>query len=157
MSETSVTATIDASREAIYRAFTEPAALEAWQAPGEMTATAHSFDLRPGGGYEMTLRYPESEPGAPGKTTEHEDRYTARFVEVDPPARIVQAIVFDSDDPAFAGEMTMTVSLETVVGGTAVTISYAGTPSGIRPEDNEAGTRMSLEKLAAYVGGQPPS
>lgn len=155
MRDTSVTSIIDSPREAIYRAFTDPNALQAWQAPGEMTATVHSFDLRPGGGYEMTLRYPESEAGAPGKTTEQEDRYTARFVELDPPARIVQVIVFDSDDPLFAGEMTMTVSLEEVEGGTAVTIAYAGTPPGIRPEDNEAGTRMSLEKLAAYIGGQP--
>jgi uncharacterized protein YndB with AHSA1/START domain len=157
MSDTSVTSIIGAPREAIYRAFTDPAALEAWQAPGEMTATVHSFDLRPGGGYEMTLRYLESEDGAPGKTTTHEDRYTARFVELDPPVRIVQAIVFDTEDPALMGEMTMTVTLDAVEGGTAVTISFAGTPPGIRPEDNETGTRMSLEKLAAYVGGQVSS
>jgi uncharacterized protein YndB with AHSA1/START domain len=105
----------------------------------------------------MSLRYPDSEGGSPGKTTDHEDRYTARFVELDPPVRIVQAIVFDTDDPAFAGEMTMTVTLQVVEGGTPVTIAYAGTPPGIRPEDNEAGTRMSLEKLAAYVASELPS
>ena len=66
----------------------------------------------------------------------------------------MQVIVFDSDKPMFAGEMTMTITLEEVEDGTAVTIAYAGTPSGIRPEDNEEGTRMSLDKLAAYVGGQ---
>jgi uncharacterized protein YndB with AHSA1/START domain len=157
MTDTSVTSIIGAPREVIYRAFTDPAALEAWQAPGEMTATVHAFDLRPGGGYEMTLRYPNSEGGSPGKTTDHEDRYTARFVELVPPSRLVQAIVFDTEDPAFMGEMTMTVTLDAVEGGTAVTIAFAGTPPGIRPEDNETGTRTSFEKLAAYVGGQVSS
>jgi hypothetical protein len=99
----------------------------------------------------MTLRYPESTAGAPGKTTEREDRYSSRFVELDPPRRVVQAIRFDAADPAFGGEMTMTVSLVEVEGSTAVTISYANVPPGIRPEDNEAGSRMSLEKLAAYL------
>lgn len=157
MADTSVTSIIDAPREAIYRAFTEPEALEQWQAPGEMTATIHAFDLRSGGGYEMTLRYPDSEIGSPGKTTEQEDRYTARFVELVPPSRIVEAIDFESDDPAFAGEMTMTITLDAVEGGTAVTIAFDGTPPGIRPEDNEAGTRMSLEKLAAYLTGEASS
>ena len=149
-----VTLVIDAPPGTIYRAFTSPDALEAWQAPGEMTATVHRFDLRTGGGYEMSLRYPESTPDAPGKTTDHEDRYTARFVELVPQERIVQAIRFDTVDPAFAGEMTMTVTLAECAGGTAVTIAYANVPPGIRPEDNEAGTRMSLEKLAAWVASQ---
>jgi hypothetical protein len=32
-----------------------------------------------------------------------------------------------------------------------VTIAFANIPPGIRPEDNDAGTRSSLEKLARYV------
>jgi Activator of Hsp90 ATPase homolog 1-like protein len=54
-------------------------------------------------------------------------------------------------DPAFAGEMTMVVTLEEKDGGTEVTLLFENIPPGIRPEDNEAGTRSSLEKLARYV------
>jgi len=32
-----------------------------------------------------------------------------------------------------------------------VTILFENIPPGIRPEDNEAGSRSSLEKLARYV------
>lgn len=60
----------------------------------------------------------------------------------------MQVITFDTTDPAFAGEMTMTITLAERDGATEVTIAYAGVPSGIRPEDNELGTRLSLEKLA---------
>ena len=99
----------------------------------------------------MSLFYPSSEPVYRGKTSEREDRFTARFVELTYPTRIVQAITFDSADPAFAGEMTMVVTFEERDGGTEVTIVFENIPPGIRPEDNEAGTRSSLEKLAGYV------
>ena len=34
---------------------------------------------------------------------------------------------------------------------TTVSIVFKDIPPGIRPEDNEAGTRSTLEKLARYV------
>ena len=142
---------IKAPREALYRAFTDPAALAVWLAPGEMTGRIHEFDGRVGGGYNMSLFYPASEEVYCGKTSEGEDRFTARFVELKPPARVVQAISFDSDDPAFSGEMTMVVTLEERDDGTEVTILFENIPPGIRPEDNDEGTRSSLEKLARYV------
>lgn len=142
---------IDAPREAVYRAFTDPVALVAWQVPGEMTAKVHAFDARVGGGYRMSLFYPASGQETRGKTSEREDRYTARFVDLTPPARIVQAITFDSQDPAFSGEMTLVVTLEEANGATEVTMAFENIPAGIRPEDNDAGTRSSLAKLAHHV------
>ena len=141
---------INAQRSAIYRAFTDPEALVAWQAPGNMTAKVHAFDARPGGGYRMSLFYPTSEEGSPGKSAEREDRYRARFVELSP-ERIVEAITFETDDPAFAGEMTMVITLAAQDGGIDVTIRFEDLPPGIAPADNEAGTRSSLEKLARFV------
>ncbi|GHO85727.1 SRPBCC family protein [Dictyobacter formicarum] len=142
---------IKATPEALYRAFTDPAALAVWLVPGDMTGEVHSFDYRVGGGYQMSLYYPSSEKTIRGKTSEREDRYTARFVELTPPERIVEAITFDSVDPALAGEMIMVVTLEAENDGTTVSILFKDLPSGIRPEDNEVGTQSSLEKLARYV------
>ena len=99
----------------------------------------------------MSLYYPPSEETSRGKTSEREDRYTARFVELTPPRRIVEAITFDAVDPAFSGEMIMEVTFEGEDGGTTVSIVFKDIPPGIRPEDNEAGTRETLEKLARYV------
>ena len=148
---TRTSAVIKAPREALYRAFTDPAALAVWLSPGEMTGRVHKFDARVGGGYRMSLFYPASEQPSHGKTAEREDRFTARFVELTPPTSIVQAISFDSVDPAFAGEMIMAVTFEERDGGTEVTIAFERIPPGIRPEDNDAGTRSSLEKLARFV------
>ena len=142
---------IKASREDLYRAFTEPETLASWLAPEGMTGKIHEFDGRVGGGYRMSLYYPPSEQEHLGKTSEREDLYTARFVELTPPERIVEAINFDSPDPVFAGEMTMIVTLEGREGGTEVTISFENIPPGISPKDNDTGTRSSLEKLARLV------
>jgi uncharacterized protein YndB with AHSA1/START domain len=45
---------IKAPCEALYRAFTDPAALAVWLSPGEMTGKVHAFDARVGGGYRMS-------------------------------------------------------------------------------------------------------
>jgi uncharacterized protein YndB with AHSA1/START domain len=152
MGHTRTSRVINAPRDVLYRAFTDPAALEAWLAPAGMSGKVHAFTARVGGGYDMSLFYPASGQMPHGKTSAREDRFTARFVELEPPARIVQAIRFDSPDAAFAGEMTMVVTFEEKREGTEVTIVFDHIPPGIRPEDNDAGTRSSLEKLARYVG-----
>jgi uncharacterized protein YndB with AHSA1/START domain len=139
---------IKARPEQLYDAFMDPAALVAWLPPGEMTGKIHAFDARVGGGYRMSLFYPPDERTFRGKTSEREDMVDVRFVELTPPRRIVEAVTFVSTDPALAGEMTITVTFEAVAGGTEVTFLCENLPPGLRPEDNDAGTRLSLEQLA---------
>jgi len=45
----------------------------------------------------------------------------------------------------------MEVSLNPEKGGTEVTVVFKNVPSSIRPEDNEKGARLLLEKLSRYV------
>lgn len=144
---------IDASAEALYRAFTDAEALEQWLAPGDMTGKVHQFELREGGGYIMSLYYPETEGEATGKSGGKEDRYCARFVELRPNKRIVEAIEFDTRDARFMGEMIMEVGFVPEAKGTRVEITFTNIPPGIRPEDNEKGTELTLDKLARYVRG----
>src|SRR5688572_6431028 len=87
---------IQAPPEKIYKALTDPKALQSWQAPESMTAKVHHFDLRVGGGYAMSLYYPETEKEMTGKTTAKEDRFTARYVELIPDKKIVQVIQFNT-------------------------------------------------------------
>ena len=145
-----------ASPERVYRAFVDPAELLAWLPPGEMTGQFHEFDARVGGGYVMSLFYPESETGNRGKTAEREDRVRVRFTELSPSHRIVEAITFESDDPAFAGEMTLTVTIDPAPDGANVTLLFENLPPGLRPEDNEAGSRQSLEQLARHFAIKTP-
>lgn len=84
-----------------------PEALAVRLAPHGMTGRLHEFDGSEGGGYRMSLFYPADVEGSPGKTFELEDRFSVRSVELSAPRRIVEAITFESDDSAFAGEMRM--------------------------------------------------
>ena len=63
----------------------------------------------------------------------------------------MQAVEFVSDDPAFAGTMTMTWEVAAHPGGTEVTIRATDVPEGISAEDHAAGLSSSLAQLAAYV------
>jgi uncharacterized protein YndB with AHSA1/START domain len=139
---------IRARPEDVYASFVDPAALLAWLPPAEMTGKMHEFDARVGGGYRMSLFYPSTERVFRGKTADREDRVNVRFVEMEPPRRLVEAITFDSPDPAFSGEMRMTATFEEVPGGTDVTMLFTNLPPGLRAEDNEAGARLSLGQLA---------
>src|SRR5438874_9283217 len=112
MASTQNSRNIKASKEAIYRAFTNPEALAIWLAPNTMTGKVHHFDLRIGGGYQMSLFYKNREDDKNGKTAGNEDRFTARFIELTPFTKIIQAINFESDKPEFSGEMIMEITIE---------------------------------------------
>src|SRR5262245_15583720 len=150
---TLVSRVVDAPPEAVYRAFLDQAAVVAWLPPGSMTGVVHAYDAREGGAFSMSLVYPESERSSRGKTTERTDTFRGRFVELVPNERIVWATRFDSADPSFAGEMTVRWMLEPTGSATKVTVLCENIPLGIRPQDNEAGCRATLEKLAAFLGG----
>ena len=139
---------INARPDELYAAFLDPDALVAWLPPAGMTGCIHELDARVGGGYRMSLFYPPTERTFRGKTAEREDMVDVRFLELVPPRRIVESVRFVTDDPVFLGEMTLTVTFGDVPRGTEVTLLFENLPPGLRPEDNDAGARMSLEQLA---------
>ena len=79
------------------------------------------------------------------------DIVEARYVEVVPDVRVVQAVDFVSDDPVFAGTMTMTWEVTDVEGGTRIDITAKDVPDGISAEDHATGLASSLTNLAEYL------
>jgi uncharacterized protein YndB with AHSA1/START domain len=148
---TRVSRRIAASPAALYTAFMDPEALVDWLPPGNMTGHIHAFNPTVGGGYQMSLFYPLEEKSHRGKTRENKDLVTVRFEELTPPRRIVETVRFHSDDPAFQGTMTCVINFDEVASETEVTFLCNNLPPGLRPEDNEAGCRLSLEQLARHV------
>ncbi len=139
-----------ASPARVWAALVDPDALLAWLPPGEMTGRFERFDARPGGSYRMVLTYADAS-GAPGKATAESDIVEARFVDIVPGERVIQAVDFISDDPAYTGTMTMTWEVTAVDAGTRVDIVAEDVPDGISAEDHAAGLASSLANLAAYV------
>ena len=141
---------IAAPLDRVYAALVDPEALTAWLPPDGMSGRFERFDARPGGSYRLVLTYADAS-SARGKATADSDIVEARFVDVVPGVRVVQAVDFVSDDPAHAGAMTMTWEVTAVDAGTRVDIRADDVPAGISAKDHAVGLASSLANLATYL------
>ena len=141
---------IAAPLDRVYAALVDPEALTVWLPPDGMSGQFERFDARPGGSYRLVLTYADAST-ARGKTTADADVVEARFIDVVPRSRVVQAVDFVSDDPAQAGTMTMTWEVTAVEHGTRVEFRAENVPVGISAEDHAAGMNSSLANLAAHL------
>lgn len=148
---TRVSRLIKAPREVVYRAFLEPDAVASWLPPDGMKGQVHVLEPRVGGKFRVSLTYLNPEESLGGKTSADTDTTQGRFVELIPKEKIVWMTEFESEQPEFAGEMKIIWSLADADGGTEVTVVCEDIPVGIRLEDNELGSKLSLQKLAAFV------
>jgi uncharacterized protein YndB with AHSA1/START domain len=140
---------IAAPRHDVYRALLDPEAVGRWKVPEGMTSEIHRFEPCEGGAFRVSLTY--EAPGRAGKTAERTDTYAGCFTRLVPNQLVVEAIEFETADPSLQGQMTVTTTLADGRGGTLLTLVHEGLPSGVRPEDNELGTRQALDKLAAML------
>jgi uncharacterized protein YndB with AHSA1/START domain len=141
---------IAAPTDRVYAALVDPDALAAWLPPDGMSGRFERYDARPGGSYRLVLTYADASK-APGKATADSDIVEARFVDLVPGVRVVQAVDFVSEDPAYAGTMTMTWEVTAAGTGTRVEIRADDVPAGVSAEDHAAGLASSLANLAAYL------
>lgn len=139
---------IRAPSAVIYRALSTPEAVESWMPPQGMTGRMLAFDFREGGVYRLRLTCDEPPPGR-GKTSDDADEVEVRFVKLIPNQCLEQAVIFNSDDPEYAGEMRMKWTLEPTPDGTLVTVRCEDVPPGIHPADHQAGFESTLANLAA--------
>ena len=140
----------------VFRAFADPLAMVAWLPPEGMSGQMLTFDFTAGGGYRMRLTYPATAYGA-GKTSADADDVDVRFVRIVPEACIEEAVRFESDDPAYAGEMRITWLLAPSGDGegatTRVTVRCEQVPRGVDAAEHVAALQCTLVQLAAFVEG----
>ena len=90
-------------------------------------------------------------PHARGKTKDDTDVVRGTCERLVPGQSITQRFNFVSDDPSFAGTMTMHWSLRAEGEGTRVSMSAEDVPRGISQAGHLQGLESSLENLAAYL------
>ncbi|GAA4385616.1 SRPBCC family protein [Actinomadura verrucosospora] len=149
MYSTRVSRHVKARPSDVYRALVDADAIRRWRVPDGMTGEVHAFDAREGGAFRISLTY--DAPTGAGKSSARTDTYHGRFAELVPGERVVEVFEFETGDPAFQGEMTMTTTLTEVDGGTEVLVVHEGMPDAVPAADNETGTRMALDNLARLV------
>lgn len=135
-----LTRVFDAPREAVFRAWTDPAELAAWFGPGGMEIPPERIviDLRVGGRFELTMLRPDG-----GAFTIGYD-----IVELDEPA----LLVLRSDPmPQMGMHEPTVVRVELHDHGpkTRLTLSDGPQPQASHAE---AGWTAALEALAAHLG-----
>jgi uncharacterized protein YndB with AHSA1/START domain len=70
---------IDAPRERVFRALSDPTRLARWWGPNGFRSTFDQFELRPGGTWRFVMHGPDG--------TDYPNE--SRFLEVEPPSRVV--------------------------------------------------------------------
>lgn len=129
-----------ARRERVFRAWTDPAALQAWWAPPGVRCLAASVDLRPGGQYRIRMA-----PIAGGA----DFAVGGRFIEVQEPERLVYTWRWEAD-PEFP-ETVVTVEFVARNDATELILTHDRLPSAESVGQHVAGWTGCLESFAAYL------
>jgi uncharacterized protein YndB with AHSA1/START domain len=136
---------IRARPEKLYRAFTEAEALAKWLPPHGFTCTVHHLDAVVGGTFRMSFR---------NFTTGHAHSFGGEYLELVPHRSIRYTDRFE--DPNLPGLLTVTVTLEPVSCGTALSVVQEGIPEAIPLEMCYLGWQDSLAQFAALVEPEIP-
>jgi uncharacterized protein YndB with AHSA1/START domain len=136
---------LKASPDKVYRAFTEPSAMASWLPPYGYVCTVHEMNVKVGGTYKMSFQ---------NFSTGNSHSFGGKYLELKPGELIKYSDKFD--DPNLPGEMTTTVTLRKVIGGTEIKISQVGIPEAIPAEMCYLGWQESLEKLVRLVEPEIP-
>jgi len=136
---------LKAPPERVYRAFLDPDAMARWSPPHGFLGKVHDIDARVGGAYRMSFT---------NFSTGSTHTFGGTFLELVPHERIRYNDRFD--DPNLPGEMTVTVTLRPVIGGTDLRIEQTGVPEVIPAEMCYLGWQESLGQLANLVEPEIP-
>ena len=99
------------------RALLDPETVAAWRVPDGMTSEVHKFEPREDGEVRISLTYEGSKPER--QIDRHTDTYHGRFVTLIADEQVVEVDEFETADPSLRGEMTSTITLSDLAGGTA--------------------------------------
>jgi uncharacterized protein YndB with AHSA1/START domain len=131
---------IPASREEVFRAWTQPEILRLWFGPGEFAIPSARLDVRPGGSYEIEMQ----PPGSTETMT-----LIGTFREVQPPSRLEFTWSW-SRVWAEAPESLVVVDFREADGGTLVQITHGDFDDDDAASPYAIGWEGGLDKLARH-------
>lgn len=142
-----VTRTFNAPARIVFEAWTRPEMLKRWWAPKSYGVTLFECesDLRAGGAYRYAF----------GRDPQNPEVFTGRYLEVDPPLRLVLTQLYERMPEA--GEAVVTATFEESQGRTHLTLRQLfpseAALEGALASGMEAGMRVTLDQLDDLVGG----
>jgi uncharacterized protein YndB with AHSA1/START domain len=139
--ELSIRRTFNASRELVFRAWTEPQLLAQWSCPRGFTCSENRGELRVGGGFSTCMRSPEG--------TEH--RLRGVYREIVPPERLVFTHCWVDEHGTPGPETLVTVTLVERDGRTEMLFHQGRFDSIASRDGHEQGWTSCFEQLAELL------
>ncbi|TCL72161.1 SRPBCC domain-containing protein [Rhizobium sp. BK251] len=136
-----LTREIDAPRELVFSLWTEPEHLLKWWGPHDCSAPSVSVDLQEGGAWRNCILAPD------GK----EYWSHGRYIEIEPPRRLVFTFAWENEAGEPEHEMLATVELEDKNGRTLLTFRKRELPDDKELKLQAGGWAEALDKVAAYA------
>jgi uncharacterized protein YndB with AHSA1/START domain len=134
---------IDAPREEVFRAWTEPEQIRRWFGPGEFTCPEAEVDLRPGGAYKLAMQPTAGDSFIVGGT----------YREVEPPSRLVYTWRWESGPAADGSESLVMVEFNALGEQTELVLTHTDFPEGHGPAPYQMGWDGGLDKFEALFAG----
>jgi uncharacterized protein YndB with AHSA1/START domain len=138
-----ITRIIDAPRDDVFRAWTDPDQLRRWWRPGEFTCPEAEVDLRPGGSYRLAMQPAEGDAFIVGGT----------YREVQPPQRLVYTWRWETGPAADGSESLVTVEFIDRGPQTELVLTHTEFPASHGPAPYQMGWEGGLEKFEALLRG----
>jgi len=137
-----LTRVIDAPRERVFRAWTDPKQLKHWFGPQGFTIPSAESDPRPGGTFRVVMRFAEGD----GKDYPS----TGTYREVVPPERIVMTMAGQGAEGSIDDSL-LTVTFTERAGKTLLILHHTAGASGKELGGAAQGWTQSLDKLAKFL------
>ena len=135
-----LTCTLDASRERVFEALTDPAELVKWWGPSGFTTPEIEIDPKVGGSYRFGMQPPEGELF----------HLAGEFFEVDPPTRLAYSFRWEEPDPDDR-ETLVRLSVDAVAERTRLSLWHGAFATEARLALHKSGWAESLEKLSEIL------
>jgi len=137
--------TLNAPRERVFAAWTDPALLAQWFMPAPGFSTTVTNDLRRGGSYTISMSNPNGGRHAA----------TGKYMEIVPPERLV--FTWSSvENPALATDTLVTVLLRDLGGKTELTLVHTQLPTPESAKQHESGWTGCLNSAELFFDSNAP-
>lgn len=148
--------TFDASPAEVWELWTTKDGMEAWMGPEGFRVTVNELDLRPGGSlvYAMTAVGPDQVDYMRKAGMALVNVQRVRFVEVDPPRRLVTRELADFIPGVKAYEVESVLELEQVGNGTRLVLTFDAMHDARWTEMAKLGRESELRKLAELLAAR---
>ena len=128
-----------ATREAVFRALTDPKALSQWFGPPGVQCRKVEVDMRPGGHYSLEMYEPDGVYPLSGT-----------YREVEAPTRLVMTWIWGHGELAGI-ESLVTIELREAAGGTELVLIHEDLPTTAAQEKHQGGWIACFDSLDAYL------